>query len=156
MSPLQSVVLGGMRDRVLSPPSRTASARPAPRLARAFRRRQRTGQVRDFEQEWTEFLERAHSGFRASASIRDTLRRRVNDLLDCGLIERERARYTVTDDGLSYLGSSAPPPGSLQMIQKLAKEQKAPVRESLRKHLLRIDANDFEELVGRRLDRTVR
>ena len=60
-------------------------------------------QVRDFKQAWTEHLKRAHSGFRAPASIRDTLRRRLNNLLDRGLIEREGAKYTVTDDGLSYL-----------------------------------------------------
>ena len=59
-------------------------------------------QVRGFEEAWTEFLQR-HSRFRASTSVRDTLRRRLNNLLDRGLIERERARYTVTDDGLSYL-----------------------------------------------------
>ena len=38
------------------------------------------------------------------------------------------------------------------MIQKLAKEQKAAVRESLRDHLLQMDPNDFEELVGRLLE----
>lgn len=113
-------------------------------------------QVRDFKEAWTDFLERAHSGFRAPASIRDTLRRRLNNLLDRGLVEREHARYTMTDDGLSYLGSSAPPPGPRQMIQKLAREQKPAVRESLRKHLLRMDPNEFEEPVGRRRDRTVR
>ena len=59
---------------------------------------------------WTEFLTEWHSGFQAPASIRDTLRRRLNNLLDRGLIERERAKYTVTDDGLSYLDRTAPPP----------------------------------------------
>ena len=85
-------------------------------------------QVRGFEEAWTEFLER-HSRFRAPSSVRDTLRRRLNNLLDRGLIERERAKYTVTDDGLSYLERGAPEPGPRQKIQKLAKEQKAAVRE---------------------------
>ena len=109
-------------------------------------------QVRDFEKAWTEFLKEWHSGFRAPASIRDTLRRRLNNLLDRGLIERERAKYTVTADGLSYLDRTAPPPGPRTMIQKLAKEQKAAVRESLRDHLLQMDPNGFEELVGRLLE----
>ena len=108
-------------------------------------------QVRDFEKVWTEFLKEWHSGFQAPASIRDTLRRRLNNLLDRGLIERDRAKYTVTDDGLSYIESSAPPPGPRQMIQKLAQEQRAAVRESLRDHLLQMDPNGFEELVGRLL-----
>ncbi|MDE2677212.1 MAG: restriction endonuclease [Gemmatimonadota bacterium] len=109
-------------------------------------------QVRDFKQAWTEYLKRANSGFRAPASIRDTLRRRLNNLLDRGLIERQSAKYTVTDDGLSYLDTVAPPPGPRQMIQKLAKEQKAAVRESLRKHLLQMDPYEFEELVRRLLE----
>ena len=105
-------------------------------------------QVRGFEEAWTEFLER-HSRFRAPSSVRDTLRRRLNNLPDRGLIERERAKYTVTDDGLSYLESAAPEPGPRQKIQKLAKEQKAAVRESLREYLLQMDPKGFEELVGR-------
>ena len=108
-------------------------------------------QVRDFEKAWTEYLKR-RSRFRAPSSVRDTLRRRLNNLLGRGLIERERAKYTVTDDGLSYLERAAPEPGPRQKIQKLAKEQKAAVRESLRKHLLQMDPNGFEELVGRLLE----
>ena len=108
-------------------------------------------QVRDFEEAWTEFLER-HSRFRAPSSVRDTLRRRLNNLLARGLIERERAKYTVTDDGLSYLERAAPEPGPRQKIQRLAKEQKAAVRESLREHLLQMDPTGFEELVGRLLE----
>ena len=108
-------------------------------------------QVRGLVEAWTEFLRR-HSRFRAHSSVRDTLRRRLNNLLDRGLIERERAKYTVTDDGLSYLESAAPESGPRQKIQKLAKEQKAAVRESLREHLLQMDPKDFEELVGRLLE----
>ncbi len=108
-------------------------------------------QVRGFEEAWSDFLER-HSRFRAASSVRNTLRRRLNNLLDRGLIERERAKYTVTDDGLSYLASAAPEPGPRQKIQELAKEQKAAVRESLREHLLQMDPKGFEELVGRLLE----
>ena len=107
--------------------------------------------VRGFEKAWTEYLKR-HSRFRAPSSVRDTLRRRLNNLLDRGLIERESAKYTVTDDGLSYLGTVGPVHGPRQKIQKLAKEQKAAVRESLREHLLQMDPKDFEELVGRLLE----
>ena len=123
-------------------------------------------QVRDFKEAWTEYLKRAHSGFRAPASIRDTLRRRLNNLLDRGLIDRESAKYTVTDDGLSYLERVLPEPGLRQKIRKLAKEQEAAVRKSIREHLLQMDPKGFEDLVGRvargdelregRCDRTVR
>ena len=108
-------------------------------------------QVRDFEEAWTGYLKR-HSRFRAPSTVRDTLRRRLNNLLDRHLIERERARYSVTDDGLAYLERAVPEPGPRQRIQKLAKEQKAAVRESLREHLLQMDPAAFEELVGRLLE----
>ena len=109
-------------------------------------------QVRDFKEAWTEYLKRAHSGFRAPASIRDTLRRRLNNLLDRGLIDRESAKYTVTDDGLSYLERVLPEPGLRQKIRKLAKEQEAAVRKSLREHLLQMDPKGFEDLGGRLLE----
>ena len=108
-------------------------------------------QVRDFEEAWTDFLER-HSRFRAPSTVRDTLRRRLKNLLHRGLIERESAKYTVTDDGLSYLERAAPEPGPRQQIRRLAKQQKAALRESLREHLLQMDPKDFEELVGRLLE----
>ena len=51
--------------------------------------------VRGFEEAWTECLKR-HSRFRAPSSVRDTLRRRLNNLLDRALIDREHAKYTVS------------------------------------------------------------
>ena len=104
-------------------------------------------QVRHFGKAWTEYLEQ-HSRFQAPASVRDTLRRRLNNLLDRGLIKRERAKYTVTDDGLSYLERVLPEPGPRKKIRELAKEQEAAVRQSLREHLLQMDPKAFEELVG--------
>lgn len=107
--------------------------------------------VRGFEKAWTEYL-KLHSRFQAPSSIRDTLRRRLNNLLDRGLIERESAKYTVTDDGLSYLERVLPEPGPRKKIRKLAKAQEAAVRKSLREHLLKMDPKGFEELVGRLLE----
>lgn len=104
-----------------------------------------------FEQAWTAYL-KGHSRFRAPSSVRDTLRRRLNNLLDRGLIERESAKYTMTDDGLSYLERVLPEPGPRKKIRKLAKEQEAAVRKSLREHLLKMDPKAFEELVGRLLE----
>ncbi len=108
-------------------------------------------QVRYFAEAWTEFLDQ-HSRFRAPSTVRDTLRRRLTNLLDRGLIERVRAKYTVSDGGISYLEKVAPEPGPRKKIQMLAREQKATVRESLREHLLQMDPGAFEELVGRLLE----
>ena len=51
---------------------------------------------------WSEFLKRV-SPFSSSTTIRDSLRRRLNNLLDRGLLTREKLRYTATKDGLNYL-----------------------------------------------------
>lgn len=107
-------------------------------------------QVGGLEPAWTEFLAR-HSTFRSASTVRDTLRRRLKNLLDRGLIERERTKYTVSDGGISYLEKVAPAPGPRMKVRMLAREQKAAVRESIREHLLQMEPKAFEELVGRLL-----
>ena len=51
---------------------------------------------------WGEFLERV-SPFSSTTTIRDSLRRRLSNLLDRGLVTREKLKYAVTKDGLNYL-----------------------------------------------------
>ena len=51
-------------------------------------------QVRGLEEAWTEFLKR-HSRFGSLSTIRDTLRGRLTNLLDRGLIDRERGGVDV-------------------------------------------------------------
>ncbi len=105
---------------------------------------------------WAEYLEK-HSGFGATSTIRDTLRRRLNNLLDRGLVVRERAKYSATDAGSAYLARVAPSPepddrDDRQEIRKLAKEREAAVRTSLRDELLQMEPSAFEQLVGRLLE----
>ena len=102
---------------------------------------------------WGEYLEH-RSGFGKDSTIRDTLRRRLNNLLDRGLIDRERGKYSATDAGVAYRERVVPPPppDELQQIRKLAKAREAAVRTSLREHLLEMDPKAFEELVGRLLE----
>lgn len=103
---------------------------------------------------WADYLEQ-HSRFGTESTIRDTLRRRLNNLLDRGLIDRERAKYSATDLGIAYLKRvvTSPSPDELQRIRKLAKAREAAVRTSLREHLLGMDPKAFEKLVGRLLDK---
>ncbi len=110
-----------------------------------------SGPVRaaDLVDAWAEYLEQ-YSRFGADATVRDTLRRRLNNLLDRGLIDRERTKYSATDSGVAYLKRvvTLPEPDERQQIRKLAKAREARVRTSLREHLLEMDPRAFEKLVG--------
>ena len=100
---------------------------------------------------WAEFLGR-HSRFRSPSTIRDTLYRRLRNLLDRRLVDRKRLRYTVADAGLRYLervGADGGGADELQAIRDLTRKREAAVREDLRKHLLQMDPTAFEHLVAR-------
>lgn len=108
----------------------------------------------DLVEAWAEYLEQ-HSNFGTDSTIRDTLRRRLNNLLDRDLLHRERAKYSVTEAGTLYLKAvkTSPEPDVRHQIRALAKAQEEVVRESLREHLLKMDPGAFEKLVGRLLDK---
>lgn len=105
--------------------------------------------------EWTEYLNR-HSSFGSPSTFRDTLRRRLNNLLDRGLVNRKSTMYSVTDAGLAYLqrvGTEEALGGDEQQeLWTLAKKQEASVRESMRELLLDMDSFAFEHLVKRLLE----
>lgn len=106
-----------------------------------------------FAEPWAEFLER-HSRFGTTSTIRDTLRRRLSNLLDRGLVTRERLKYAVTKAGRDYLERVGPLPGAdeLQAIRDLARKREVSVRERLHEHLLQMDPDAFEYLVARVLE----
>jgi restriction system protein len=56
---------------------------------------------RDLLPEWSDFL-REHSHFGTQATIRDTLRRRLNNLVERGHVSREGVTYLITKKGLDY------------------------------------------------------
>jgi restriction system protein len=56
---------------------------------------------RDLLPEWSDFL-REHSHFGTQATIRDTLRRRLNNLVERGYVSREGTTYLITKKGLEY------------------------------------------------------
>jgi len=60
-----------------------------------------TAKRRDILPEWNDFL-REHSHFGTQATIRDTLRRRLNNLVERGYISREGVTYLITKKGLEY------------------------------------------------------
>ena len=106
-------------------------------------------------EEWTEYLSR-HSTFGSPSTYQDTLRRRLRNLLERGLIDRKGTMYSITDAGLAYLdrvGTEEALGGDeQQQLWTLAKQQKASVRETLRELLLEMDSFAFEYLVKRLLE----
>lgn len=102
---------------------------------------------------WADFL-KLRSGFRSPVTIRDALRRRLRNLLDRCLVDRERQKYTVTDTGLQYLMRvrPLPPDDELQAIRNLSRKRETTVRENLHKHLLQMDPIAFEHLVAQVLE----
>ncbi len=106
-------------------------------------------------EEWTEYLAR-YSNFNSDSTFRDTLYRRLSNLLDRGLIARKGTLYSITDAGLSYLkrvGSEEALGGDeQQQLWELVKKQQTAVRESLRELLLEMDPYAFEHLIKRLLE----
>ena len=107
-------------------------------------------------EEWTEYLNRYSSPFSSPSTFRDTLQRRLRNLLDRGLVGRKSTMYSVTDFGLAYLrqvGTEEALGGDeKQELWSLAKKQETSVRESLRDLLINMDAFAFEHLVKRLLE----
>ena len=106
-------------------------------------------------EEWTEYINR-YSSFASPSTFRDTLRRRLNNLLDRGLLSRKSTMYSVTDAGLAYLHrvrtEEALGGDEQQELWSLAKRQEASVRESMRELLLDMDPFVFEHLLRRLLE----
>ena len=102
---------------------------------------------------WAEFLGQ-HSRFRSPSTIRDTLSRRLRNLLNRRLVKRESLKYTVTDTGLQYLKrvGPTPPDDELRAIRDLTRKREFSVRQDLHEHLLQMDPTAFEHLVARVLE----
>lgn len=109
----------------------------------------------DFVEAWDDYLKR-RSRFSKESVVRDSLRRRLNNLIDRQLVSRSGLLYSLTDEGLAYLERV----GELeskenrdgQQLRKLVKGQTAQVREKIADLLFEMDPIDFEHLVKRLLE----
>ena len=103
---------------------------------------------------WAEYLEQ-FSKFKSDSTSRNALRRRLRNLVDRGLIDRERTNYSVTDVGIAYMkrAVTSSEPDERQQIRRLAKTCEVKVREALLEHLLQMDPKVFEKLVGLLLEK---
>ncbi|MCY4482772.1 MAG: restriction endonuclease [Spirochaetaceae bacterium] len=103
---------------------------------------------------WSEYLSR-YSRFGTQSTFRDTLRRRLNNLLDRELIAREGTMYSITDNGIDYLQrlrrEELRDGDEYGQLWELVKRQALSVREDLRAFLSSLDPFVFEHLVKRLL-----
>ncbi|MEP0907528.1 restriction endonuclease [Leptolyngbya subtilissima ST-M1] len=115
-----------------------------------------TGRRGDFVPEWADYLNR-YSRFGTDSTIKDTLTRRLQNILDRGLLDKAGTTYSITDEGLSYLGKTGGAEdtgivGEVQEILELVKRQKAGVRASMQEVLETMDPYAFEHLIKQLLE----
>lgn len=105
--------------------------------------------------EWSDYLTR-RSSFGTDSTHKDTLRRRLNNLLERGLVERKGNLYSVTQEGLIYLQRTGDEDsvggGDHHEVWALVRKQENTVRESLLELLLDMDPFAFEHLIKRLLE----
>ena len=105
--------------------------------------------------EWGDYLSR-RPACSTEPSIRDTMRRRLGNLVERGLVERKGSLYSATSDGLVYLQKTGDEDsldgGNHHEVWALVRQQESTVRESLRELLQDMDPFAFEQLVKRLLE----
>lgn len=101
----------------------------------------------DLVPEWGEFL-REYSNYGTDSTIKDTLRRRLLNLIERGFVARDGNVYSITPRGSEYAVSVAPRIANprrqvLDAIQSFNASQ----REQLRERLTQMHPYQFEHLV---------
>ena len=107
----------------------------------------------DLLDEWGEFL-LAHSKFSTASTIKDTLRRRILNLVERGFIAREGNTYTITDKGIAYAANTSEPAAQKPHMQVLSaiKNYNDAQANILRERLGNMNPYRFENLVKDLLD----
>lgn len=109
----------------------------------------------DLLPEWTEFLAE-HSRFRALTTAKDTLRRRLLNLVERGFAQREGNTYSITPTGLAHIGDEPIQNGGepirrietpLQEVAQSIQSFNQTQRAALHSALSRMHPYRFEQLV---------
>ena len=113
------------------------------------------GRAGGLVEEWADYLMRC-SAIRSESMFKDTMRRRLTNLLARGLVERKGTLYSATPDGLLYLQNTrdedAVSAGDHNQVWSLVRQHANTVRDSLRDHLQDMDPFAFEHLIKRLLE----
>lgn len=105
--------------------------------------------------EWADYLER-RSNIRSESMIKDSMRRRLANLVARDLVERKGTLYSATPDGLRYLQRTANEGGTIagdhDRVWELVRQHASTVRDSLRRQIQDMDPFAFEHLIKRLLE----
>lgn len=106
-------------------------------------------------EDWTDYLKRC-STIRSESTVKDTMRRRMANLVARGLVERNGNLYSATPDGLRYLQQTEDRNTTAtedhNRVRKLLQQHEKTVRDDLRNLLQRMDPFAFERLIKRLLE----
>lgn len=104
---------------------------------------------------WSDYLKR-RSRFGTDSTFRDTLRRRLQNLLERSLVSRSGTLYSITDKGLAYLNQAGDDDvtdtDEEQRIRTLVKEHETAVRDSIHELLYDMNPFAFEHLIKQLLE----
>lgn len=104
---------------------------------------------------WSDYL-RQCSPFSKPSTFRDSMRRRLSNLLERKLIEKTSIYYQITEEGISCLqrlsDEGTARSNAEQNIRKLVKKLNRSVKEDLLNWLLKMDPSKFEHLVKQLLE----
>ena len=104
--------------------------------------------------EWADYLER-RSNIRARLMTKDTMRRRLANLVARDLVERKGTTYSATSDGLPYLQRTKDECSALvgdrNRVWDVVRQNANTVRESLRSQLPHMDSFAFQRPIKRLL-----
>jgi len=103
----------------------------------------------DLIPEWGDYLH-TYSAFGSTSTIKDTLRRRIVNLLERGYIEREGHTYVITEDGIAYARVFAEEEGGSprEDVQHALRRYNDAQRAKLREYLGTMDPYLFEYLIN--------
>lgn len=109
----------------------------------------------DLLPDWTDYLTR-HSTFRQPASIRETLKLRLDNLVDRQLVSHKSALYSLAEAGLEVLRDSeqTSKSGTKEQSELLwhVQNQETTVRAAIQDAMPEVTAFAFEQLIKRLLD----
>jgi restriction system protein len=107
----------------------------------------------DLIEEWGDYL-REYSNYGTTSTIKDTLRRRLLNLVDRNLVARDGNHYSITSEGSTYASGIMPPISvkpELQLAGTIKKFNDAQLI-ALRERLAQMDPYRFEVLIKDLLD----
>lgn len=112
--------------------------------------------VGDLEPDWQKYLVNHRSPFQSSSTVRDTLRRRLTNLLERKLIYRKGINYVIAEDGKKYLRNIEDGEerirGENTNVRISVEKSNEQVRSNLRDYLHEMDPIDFEHLIKQLLE----